>query len=560
MAVVILSSFAIQNAFIYIRKIGNRRAVMEEAKRYREPWEFPTDTDSFETIVQTGRVYVDKTDLIYRMTRNQCVFLSRPRRFGKSLLCSTLKAYFLGKKELFKGLAMETLEKEWVKYPVFHFNMSLMKNKTPEQMRYEMFEQVRLNAKDNGLAVPEGPTPGSSFQNLVRNAFEQTGHKAVIIIDEYDAALLHTPTGTDLFNEVQSIHQEFYITCKACSEYLRFVFITGITKFSHVSIFSELNNLQNISLNEDYATLCGITEAEIRRTFDNDIENLALHNGMTKEEMYDTLRWKYDGFHFSENSPGVYNPYSLMLVLSSRKLRNNWFGSATPSFLFERMKGFRTDIMKLNRTEMMPDSAFDMSIHEMDTALPLLYQSGYLTIKGYDNAVRGYVLGIPNDEVREGLFGNFLKMLTPLNTDQRMNMVDAMNRALRRGDVDAAMKALQSFLSGVPYMYEGKEILEDLERLEALHQRDLYILFNGMGLNLETEVKQAKGRVDMVVWLPDAIYIFEFKMRGTASSALAQIEKNLYDAPYMADPRLKVKVGVRFTCAKHTITSWKVAR
>ncbi len=533
---------------------------MEETKRYREPWEFPTDTDSFETIVQTGRVYVDKTDLIYRMTRSQCIFLSRPRRFGKSLLCSTLKAYFLGKKELFKGLAMETLEKDWVKYPVFHFNMSAMKNKTPEQMRNAILYQIKTNAENNGLDMPQSDTPGAALQQLVATATKASGHKAVIIIDEYDAALLHTPTGTDLFNEVQSIHQEFYITCKLCSEYLRFVFITGITKFSHVSIFSELNNLQNISLNEDYATLCGITEAEIRRIFDNDIENLALHNGMTKEEMYDTLRWKYDGFNFSKKQAGVFNPYSLMLTFSCKELRANWFGSATPSFLFERMKGFRTDIMKLNRTEMMPASAFDMSIHEMTTALPLLYQSGYLTIKGYSPVSSSYILGIPNDEVRVGLFENFISELTPLDTDQRMNMVDAMNRALRRGDVDAAMKAMQSFLAGVPYMYEGKEILEDLEKLEALHQRDLYILFNGMGLNLETEVKQAKGRVDMVVWLPDAIYIFEFKMRGTASSALAQIEKNLYDAPYMADPRPKVKVGVRFTCAKHTITSWKVAR
>lgn len=274
--------------------------------------------------------------------------------------------------------------------------------------------------------------------------------------------------------------------------------------------------------------------------------------------MYEILRWKYDGFHFTGECEGVYNPYSLIRVLETQELDSFWFASATPSALFKLMKSFHPDILSLNKTERIKSSSFNLSVHEMKTALPLLYQSGYLTIKDFEQETQTYSLGIPNDEVRVGLYENFMQELTPMDTNQRGNMIYALHRALRNGDVDAAMNALRSFLSGVPYLYNGnKEILKDIEKLEALHSRDLYILFNGMGLNLQTEVTIATGRVDLVVWVPDAIYIMEFKMRGTAHEALEQIDHNHYGAPYMADPRKKVKIGIRFEATEHTIQDWE---
>ena len=529
-------------------------------KKYRESWEYPKDTYSFEDIRKTRRVYVDKTDLIYQMTRDRCTFLSRPRRFGKSLLCSTLEAYFLGRRELFEGLKIMEREQEWTKYPVFRFDMSLMKNKTLEEMRTALLCMIEQQAKNNQLEMPIGLTPGGSLQALINLAYRQTGLQSVIIIDEYDSALLHIDPHDELFAQVQAFHQEFFITCKACIEQLRFVFITGITKFSHVSIFSELNNLTNISMNPVFAALCGITQEELHSQLDDDVEHLALSNGMSKEAMYDTLRWKYNGFHFTSSTVGVYNPFSLMLTFFNQQLGDYWFGTATPSFLFKKMQGFQLDLMKLNLGDPVESSSFDLAIQDMTTPLPLIYQSGYLTIKE-SLGQQAYILGIPNSEVRVGLFKNFMQSLTPLDTTQRVSTVLQMHQAFRRNDPDAALKALQSFLAGVPYLYEGQQaILEDEQKLEALHERDLYILFNGMGLNLQTQVTQAKGRVDMVVWLPDAIYIMEFKMRGTATAALNQIDKNHYAAPYMSDPRPKIKIGIRFTTQKHTITSWKISR
>ena len=527
-------------------------------KKYREIWEYPCDNSDFSDIRKKQQIYVDKTDLIYQMTRNKCVFLSRPRRFGKSLLCSTLQAYFLGKRELFEGLKMAGLEQDWTKYPVFRFDMSLMKNKTLDEMHTALMCMIEQQALKNHLEMPVGLTPGGSLQALIDLAYRQKGLQSVIIIDEYDSALLHLDSHDELYAKVQAFHQEFFITCKACIEQLRFVFITGITKFSHISIFSELNNLANISMNPNFAALCGITEEELHTQLDDDVEHLAQSNNMNKETMYDTLRWKYNGFHFSSSTEGVYNPFSLMQTFFNQQLGNFWFSSATPSFLFEKMRGFKLDLMKLNLGDPVESSAFDLALQDTKTPLPLLYQSGYLTIKE-SLGQQAFILGIPNDEVRVGLFKSFMQSLTPLDTSQRVSTVLQMHQAFLRNDPDAVLKALQSFLAGVPYLYEGqKAILEDEQKLEALHERDLYILFNGMGLNLQTQVTQAKGRVDLVVWLPNAIYIMEFKMRGTATAALNQIDRNHYAAPYMSDPRPKVKIGIRFTTQKHTITSWKI--
>ena len=530
---------------------------MEESLQLKN---LPIGIQDFEDLRTNNYMYVDKTALIYRLVKTgKYYFLSRPRRFGKSLLMSTIHAYFSGKRELFRGLAMEGLEKEWLEYPVLHLDLNTRNYSSSNALLDELNKHLEYWEAQYGNRY-RCRSIEERFTQIIKLAYEKTGRKVVILVDEYDKPVLQAIGNEALQEEYRVTLKGFYGALKTMDGCIRFALLTGVTKFGKLSVFSDLNNLKDISLDERYACLCGITSNEIDTGLKPYVEKFAEKNGTGLEAALEKLRAHYDGYHFCENTQGVYNPFSLLNALDSLKLGSYWFSTGTPSFLLEKMREFRTDILKLNRTELMPASAFESSIQEMDSALPLLYQAGYLTIKDYDRDAGSYVLGIPNEEVRVGLFENLLKRLTPLNTDQRMNMVAAMNRALKKGDVDAAMKALQSFLAGVPYMYEGKEILEDLEKLEALHQRDLYILFNGMGLNLETEVKQSKGRVDMVVWLPDAIYIFEFKMRGTASSALAQIEKNHYDAPYMADPRPKVKVGVRFTCARHTITSWKIAR
>ena len=377
---------------------------------------YPVGIQTFSDIIKRGCVYVDKTDLIYKLTKKyKYVFLSRPRRFGKSLLSTTLHSYFAGEKDLFKGLAIEELEKDWTEYPVLHFDMSTFKNCNLKDLQskfnYKLSEYESIWGNN-----PESETPGDRFKNLIISAKEQTGKPVIIIIDEYDAPLLDVLHNEDRLAEIRTIIQEFYAPIKANDEYIRFAFITGITKFSQLSIFSAINNLANISMDPEFAAICGITKEELTTTLNQDIELMAEHNGVSKEEMARMLQENYDGYHFTRNSPDIFNPFSLMRALASGEIEDYWFASGTSTYLINQMQRFKTDVTELDNVFAF-SSSFDRPTEKMSDALPLLYQSGYLTIKGYDPLSKGYYLGIPNKEVRAGLMEKATWFLSRLTTE-----------------------------------------------------------------------------------------------------------------------------------------------
>ena len=376
----------------------------------------PVGIQTFEKIVNGDYLYIDKTEYIWRMTHlGSYIFLSRPRRFGKSLLVSTLQTYFEGRRELFKGLYIDSVEKEWTEYPVLHFDMSTFKNCNLKDLQskfnYKLSEYESIWGNN-----PESETPGDRFKNLIISAKEQTGKPVIIIIDEYDAPLLDVLHNEDRLAEIRTIIQEFYAPIKANDEYIRFAFITGITKFSQLSIFSAINNLANISMDPEFAAICGITKEELTTTLNQDIELMAEHNGVSKEEMARMLQENYDGYHFTRNSPDIFNPFSLMRALASGEIEDYWFASGTSTYLINQMQRFKTDVTELDNVFAF-SSSFDRPTEKMSDALPLLYQSGYLTIKGYDPLSKGYYLGIPNKEVRAGLTKKATWFLSRLTTE-----------------------------------------------------------------------------------------------------------------------------------------------
>ena len=516
---------------------------------------YPAGDDDFENIREKKCVYIDKTAYIYRMTREKYVFLSRPRRFGKSLLCSTMKAYFEGRKELFEGLAIETLDKEWKAYPVLHFNVSTLKDKLPHEMILDLGWQLS-RYEDRYGANPQEVTPGMRLQGVITRARAQSKERVVVIIDEYDAPVLHYMNDEADKPEVKRIMQEFYTPLKACSADLRFVFITGITKFSQLSIFSTINNLSDISMDTAYAAVCGFAQSELDELLHDDIEYLAEKRGMTYEECHATLKRQYDGYHFCEDSEDIYNPYSLMKCFQQQKIKDYWFESGTVTSLLETMRRFDTQVMKLEGAE-AEASAFAQPIERMTDALPFIYQSGYLTIKDYNPVIQSYTLSIPNNEVRTGLMKNILPMLSSTSEANNSSYASRFISQLYNRQYDEAMQTLRAFLASIPYLQQGKDLLQDLSRFESLYQTYLYIFFCGMGLQVHVEVMMARGRVDMVMWMGERIFIFEFKMSASAESALAQIDGRQYIEPWKTGKIQIVKCGARFDAAERTVTQWR---
>jgi hypothetical protein len=521
---------------------------------------YTAGTADFEIIRQDGRIYIDKTDLIYRMTKeSHFVFLSRPRRFGKSLLCSTLKYYFQGRKDLFEGLAIAELEKEWKQYPVLHFDMSLCKNQYDTAgIVSELNRQLSAFELRFGRIETED-SPGKRFAGLLRRAHEQTGLRVAVILDEYDAPLLDYMNQPEQMKVVRRIMQEFYQVVKACDADEQFVFITGITKFSQLSIFSTLNNLTNISMDPVYSALCGITEDELLTVFDPDIQMLADRYRCPKEEMIDRLKLNYDGYHFCDGSEDIYNPYSLVNVFKSKSLDYFWFASGTPTFLFDAMKRFKTNLLDLPRLQ-VPVTEFDVPTEGMTSALPLLYQSGYLTIKGYDMLHNKFTLDFPNAEVKVGFMDNFLvRMMNLPNTGSR-GFADDFYAYLYTHRLDEAMKAMQSFFASIPYLEFGEKELDDITKYEAYYQVLTYVVFSMFNCRTYTEVKSARGRTDLVVFMRDATYVMELKMHGTATDALAQIDSKDYAIPYQTEGKPVVKIGMAFSQETKTLKEWVIAR
>ncbi len=510
----------------------------------------------FESVRQDGRIYVDKTDLIYKLTKeSKFVFLSRPRRFGKSLLCSTLKYYFQGRKDLFEGLAIGELEKDWKQYPVLHFDISACKNKWEmNQIINELHSQLDMHERRYKWEKTEG-SPGERLKKLIQQVHEKTGLKAVVVLDEYDAPLLDYLHKPEQLAEVRRIMQEFYQVVKVCDADEQFVFITGITKFSQLSIFSTLNNLTNISMDSEYTALCGITKDEMLTVFDPDIQMLADRYHCSKEEMIDMLKQQYDGYHFGEDSQDIFNPYSLVNAFKSKKLDYYWFSSGTPTFLFESMKRFKTNILELENLQ-VPSTQFDVPTEAMTSALPLLYQAGYLTIKGYDFDRNKYTLDFPNAEVKVGFMENFMaRMMNLGNTDSR-GFADDFYASLKHHDIEEALKSMQSFFASIPYLDFGAKELDDIAKYEAYYEVLTYVVFSMFNCRTFTQVKVARGRTDVVVFMRDAVYVMELKMRGTAQEALDQINSKDYAIPYQAEGKPVVKIGIAFSQETKTVSDW----
>ena len=520
---------------------------------------YPVGIQTFERLRKEGYFYVDKTDLMWMMTRESpYIFLNRPRRFGKSLLSSTLHSYFDGRKDLFEGLKIMNLEKEWLQYPVIHIDVSTAKNQSnAEELQSALLFAMKPLAEQYGRTESE-TKPGRLLSGMIRRAYEKTGRQVAVIIDEYDAPLLEVLHEEQHLDEYRRVMQELYQPLKACEPMIRFCFITGITKFSQLSIFSTINNLTNISLDDKYAAICGITEEEFASDMAPDIAMLAEEYECTPEEMHARLKQQYDGYRFAGRSPEIYNPFSLLKCFNQRKMDNYWFASGTPTFLIRQMQHFHTDITSMDRIEATA-SAFDRPTEAMDDALPLLYQSGYLTIKDYDRETDSYVLTIPNKEVRVGFVEGLLPIYAGLRgSDVQVGFAMKFWRALKQGDIDLAMSEMKAFLAGVPYVEGFQKKLEEVKNYEGFYEYTFYLIFNMLNVYARTQVKCAGGRTDFVVQMPDTTYVFELKVNGTAQEALDQINSRGYALPYHTDGRRIVKVGVQFDRDTMTVGEYRI--
>ena len=509
----------------------------------------PLGIQTFSEVREGDYIYIDKTDMVYRMTQSfKYVFLSRPRRFGKSLLASTLHSYFSGKKELFKGLAIEKLETEWTEHPVLHFDMSLGKHMDKEQL--ERFLGGRLAFEERKYGIDNPATDiNDRFTNLIVAAYEKTGRQAVVLIDEYDAPLLDVVHEDELLPQLRQVMRNFYSPLKACDPYLRFVFLTGITKFSQMSIFSELNNLTNISMDAEYAGICGITEEELTAQLADYVDAIAESQGKTHDEVLQQLKQNYDGYHFSWPSPDIFNPFSLLTAFAKRKIGSYWFASGTPTYLIVMMRKFGVAPSQIGRTRAMA-SAFDAPTERMTSLTPLLYQSGYTTIKDYNPISGLYTLDIPNSEIRIGLMESLLPNYVQSAANEGLTAIADMYMALLEGDLDGMLRQLQQFLLTVPYC--------DNTNYEGHYQQMLYVIFSLLGRYVDVEVRTATGRVDMVMQAFGKLYLFELKLNRSAAAAMQQINLNDYPARFSQCGLPIVKVGINFDTVTRTVSDWVI--
>ena len=516
---------------------------MEQTRR-----RYPIGIQTFSEIRRLGCLYIDKTALIYDLVSSgKIFFLSRPRRFGKSLLVTTLEAYFSGRKELFGGLAMESLEKDWTEYPVLHFDFSGTKYFSVEDLEGQFRIQLSLMEEKYGKN-PEEVTPAERFGGIIRRAYRQTGRQVVFLVDEYDAPLLDSNGSPELQEKLRNMLRSFYSVVKMSDAMLRFVFITGISKFSQMSIFSELNSLQNISMKDRFSAICGITQSEVEEQLRPDIEALAQKNGETYAEALAHLKKMYDGYHFSPGCEGIYNPFSLLNAFNDSRYGKYWFSSGTPTFLIELLRKCNYDIESLDGTAMRAEG-FDAPTERITNPVPVLYQSGYLTIKGYNPAGDLYTLAYPNDEVRLGFINSLIPSYLTDPYHRQDTFIYDFTVDLRRGDLDSCMRRITAFFASIPYDLDNKT--------EKHYHTVFYLLFSMMGLYVESEVKSAVGRADIVLKTATHIYVFELKVDGSVEEALRQIDSKGYLVPYTADGRKLVKVGVNFDSATRTVSDWK---
>lgn len=510
---------------------------------------YPIGIQTFSEIVRHGMAYVDKTRFVYDLaSRSKYVFLNRPRRFGKSLLVSTFESYFRGKKELFRGLDLERLERDWKKYPVFLFDLGKTHYESPEQLR------TGINLMLLDLEAVYGSReaevePSQRLEGAIRRAFEMTGHQVVVLIDEYDSPLLDV-IDRETFEGIQEVLRDFYSPLKSCDRFLRFVFITGITKFSQVSIFSELNNLRVIGMTPEFNAICGITEKELREELPDGVRSFAEANGLTFEGAVRKLKENYDGYHFSRDPVGIYNPFSLLSALADRAANPYWFSTGTPTALLKMLKKYQVPADRL-AGKWLSASKFDAPAREASTPSPFLFQSGYLTIKKYDPETDLYLLDLPNREVSAGFWDALIPFyLSPEGSEEAPTVVAKFWRGLASGDPDAALACIKEFLGTVPYA-RGTNT-------EGHCQILLYVIFKMLGKFADTEVRTARGRVDLVVYEPRTVYVIEVKLDQSAGAALRQIDEMGYGDRFAQLGRKVVRVGVSFSSSSRTLEKWLI--
>lgn len=511
---------------------------------------YPIGIQTFSEIRKGNYLYVDKTAYVYRLTHtsSKYMFLSRPRRFGKSLLTSTLQSYFEGRKDLFEGLAIESMEKEWAQHPVLHFDMSTAKHVDKEQLNAELELKLMSYEAIYGRVEAEAYV-NQRLEGIIRRAYEKTGKQVVVLIDEYDAPLLDVVHEEENLPILRNVMRNFFSPLKASDPYLRFVFLTGITKFSQLSVFSELNNITNVSMMPDYAAICGITEEELHTRMAHDVERLADQLGITTDEMLNKLKDNYDGYHFAWPSPDVYNPFSLLKAMAFHEIGSYWFESGTPTYIIEMLRKYNVLPSEIGGEEASP-SDFNVPLEQATNYMPLLYQAGYLTIKDADPEFDAYTLDIPNKEVRIGLMKSLIPDYVTGDSHEVNSVVRNLARHIVRGDMDNALRLLQTFLSAVPYC--------DNTNYEGHYQQMLYVIFSLLGIYTDVEVHTLKGRVGMVLRTKSTLYLVELKLNQSAETAMKQIELQNYSERFALCGLPIIRVAINFSSEMRTVTDWVI--
>ncbi|WP_455644163.1 ATP-binding protein [Parabacteroides sp.] len=516
---------------------------------------YPIGIQNFEKIRRDGYFYVDKTALVYQLAKSgSYYFLSRPRRFGKSLLLSTLEAYFEGKKELFAGLAIEELEKDWERYPVLHLDLNARQYENIGSLLEELNKYLEI--WEQLYDSPFGDRkPEERFYQVIRRAYEKTGQRVVILIDEYDKPLLQAIGNPELQEAYRSLLKAFYGVMKSADGYIRFAMLTGVTKFSKVSVFSDLNNLKDISMRREFVDLCGITENELHENLESELHELSDSLNMDYNQVCQEMKRRYDGYHFAADTEGLYNPFSLLNTFDAKQFGSYWFATGTPSYLVELLKRTHYDLDRMAHEETDAETLDGVDSVDSDP-IPVIYQSGYLTIKGYDAEFGMYRLGFPNLEVEEGFVKYLLPYYANVSASKTPFEISRFIREIRSGDYDAFFHRLQSFFADTPY--ETITGLKPERDTELHYQNVLFIVFRLIGLYTKVEYHTNRGRIDLVLQTDHYIYVMEFKLNGTAEEALQQINEKQYTQPFVADGRKIVKIGVNFSSETRNIERWVV--
>ena len=512
---------------------------------------YPIGIQNFEKLREGGYVYVDKTSLIHKLANSGTYyFLSRPRRFGKSLLISTMEAYFRGKKELFRGLALEKLEKDWIEYPVLHLDLNGISYNSEDVL--DQVLNAKLSAWETEFGICAKSTiPGLRFQNIIDAAYSYTGHQVVILIDEYDKPIVDNLGNTKLTDYYRKTLQGFYSVLKAKDGQIRFGFLTGVSKIGKLSVFSTLNNLRDISMDSEYSDICGISEDDLHAYFDESVASLAKTEESSVEACYEKLKETYDGYHFSEDSIGIYNPFSLLNTFSANKFRDYWFETGTPTLLVNVMKQTSFDVTTLSDNVIVASDDLNGMQDIMNRPVPLFFQTGYLTIKHYDKEFQEYTLGFPNKEVKNGFLKFIYSYYVPVNPAEGNTTTSKLARALRAGDPVTFMKILEALFANTTYQIQGDS--------EKNFQYAMYIIMELLGEYVQAERSTSNGRIDLLLQTKDYIYIVELKIDNSAEAALQQIEDKGYAKPFVDDPRKLFKIGVSFSTANRRIEDWKVS-